>query len=86
MLKPELYALADGLAREAGKNISELLRALIAEKLREKGVFYDPLILKMPQGARTDLDSPEAKAAFARKMKSQLERARAAKKRKAPRA
>lgn len=79
LLKPELYALAEGLARDAGKNISALIRSLIAEKLRERGVYYDPALLKMPQGERTDLNSAEARAAFARKVRPQLERARAGK-------
>lgn len=78
LLKPEFYALAERLAQDAGKNLSELIRSLIAEKLREKSIFYDPELLKMPQGERTDLSTPESKAQFREKVKSQLERARAA--------
>ena len=79
LLKPELYALAERLAQEAGKNVSELVGALIAEKLREKSIFYDPAWLKMPQGARTDLATPAAKAEFREKVRDRLARARAAK-------
>lgn len=82
LLKPEFYALAERLAQESGKNLSELIRALIAEKLREKSIFYDPELLKMPQGERTDLASPEAKAEFRQKISEQLERARAVRSRK----
>lgn len=78
LLKPEFYALAERLAQDAGKNLSELIRSLIAEKLREKSIFYDPALLKMPQGERTDLATPEAKSRFREKVESQLERARAA--------
>ncbi len=79
LLKPELYALTERLAQDLGKNVSELVRSLIAEKLREMGVFYDSSWLKMPQGARTDLATASAKAKFREKSRERLVRARAAK-------
>ncbi len=79
LLKPEFYALAERLAQKFDKNISELIRSLIAEKLREMGIFYNPDWLKMQQGARTDLATPETKAKFREKSREQLVRARAAK-------
>lgn len=78
LLNPEFFALAENLANDAGKTMSDFIRALIAEKLREKSIFYDPALLKMPQGKRTDLATPRARKKFGEKMKPQLERARAA--------
>ncbi len=83
LMNPKLYALVDELARASGESVSELIRALIADKLRQEGVFYEPSILKMPKGTRTDLEDPDARAAFVEKTREQLARAREVRSRRA---
>ena len=61
-MNPELFALASQLAEESGKSVSEFMRLLLAEKLRERGIFYNPAWMKMPKGTRNDMETPEGRS------------------------
>lgn len=80
LMNPELFALASQLAQETEKSVSEFMRLLLAEKLRERGIFYNPAWMKMPKGTRNDMETPEGRA---RALK-QLADARAARRKRGP--